>query len=64
MSNLSDDDVAATRIHHADGSSSGATPVTAPATTWMILINSTSIVIPDSGASALRDQLRTLCSPP
>lgn len=32
MSNLSDDDIAASRIHHADGTSSGMDPVIYSAT--------------------------------
>lgn len=33
MSNLSDDDISASRIHHADSTSSGATPVVASSAT-------------------------------
>lgn len=63
MSNLSDDDVAATRIHHADGSYSSG-PVTAAATTWHTMLSYLPTVIQNSDASNLRDALTTLSAPP
>lgn len=65
MSILSDDDITATRIHHADGSSSGATTVVASAAT-------VSAVFAHLNANGFSDQdqagyirsMQTLSAPP
>jgi hypothetical protein len=65
MANLNDDDVAANRIHHADGSFSQG-PVTAPATVWTALLNqfsSAQVATMPSDQSALLLALKGLCAP-
>lgn len=63
MSFASDDDVAANRKKHADGSQVSG-PVVASAITWTTMLSYLPAIIPNSDASNLRDALVTLSAPP
>ena len=63
MSNLSDDDVAANRINHADGSDAGDTPVVYSAALWRTLLSHVAGTInTGSPEYPLYQALVTLCA--
>lgn len=64
MSNLSDDDIAATRIHHADGSIA-AGPVTASAATiYAVLSHLNPMGFTVSAEAAWLTSMLSLSAPP